>query len=230
MRNQWLITLLLLPNLGFAAGQIERIESEDGVVEFSNVKQKTTKKPVKTTLIYQYSESDDVVTFSNTKPKHIDEFIVLKYDCYACNPDSTINWHQVSLNLTSYANLVHKTAQDYHVDPALIRAIMHAESAFNPNALSHKGAEGLMQLMPATARELGVDNARDPAQNIMGGAKYLAQLLRDFKNDIQLAAAAYNAGPGAVRKYDGIPPYKETQVYVERVRILHQRYQKALNS
>lgn len=105
---------------------------------------------------------------------------------------------------------------------------MHAESAFNPNAVSHKGAQGLMQLMPGTAKELGVQDALIPSQNIAGGAKYIAQLLKRFNGNIQLATAAYNAGPGAVKKYNGVPPYIETEVYAERVGILHKRYQMAL--
>jgi soluble lytic murein transglycosylase-like protein len=110
----------------------------------------------------------------------------------------------------------------------LLRAIIHAESGFNPRALSYKGAQGLMQLMPATAFELGVGDAFDPAQNISGGARYLAILLHDYHGDVKLAAAAYNAGAGAVAKYGGVPPYAETEVYVKRVALLYQRYRKAL--
>ena len=222
------LTLLLLPSLGLAENGIERIKSEDGSVEFSNVSPTKKKKPVKTTIIYKYSESDDVVVFTNKRPENITEFEVLKYDCYACNPDSKIDWYRVRLNLTSYSDAVNQAAKKHGVDPALIRALMHAESAFNADALSHKGAQGLMQLMPATAKELGVEDASDPSQNIDGGTKYLAQLLKRFNGNIQLATAAYNAGPGAVKKYNGVPPYKETEVYVEHVGILHKRYQMAL--
>ena len=95
-------------------------------------------------------------------------------------------------------------------------------------ALSNKGAQGLMQLMPETAGDLGVNDAFDVAQNISGGAKYLAQLLKDFNGNMQLATAAYNAGEGAVQKYGGVPPYDETQVYVQRVQQLRDRYKKAL--
>lgn len=223
-----LLLLLVIPCLSFAQGGIERIESGDGTIEFSNVSPSNKKKPVKTTIIYKYSESGDGVTFTNTKPDHISEFEVLKYDCYACNPDSKIDWYRVRLNTASYSDAVTQAAKKHQVDAALIRALMHAESAFNPNALSHKGAQGLMQLMPGTADELGVDDAFDPAQNIQGGAKYLARLLKQFNGNIKLATAAYNAGPGAVKRYNGIPPYKETEVYVERVSILHKRYQMAL--
>ena len=105
-----------------------------------------------------------------------------------------------------------------------MRAIIHAESAFNPNALSRVGAQGLMQLMPATARRFGVGNAFDAAQNIRGGVQYLAFLLKRFNGDLSLAAAGYNAGEGAVDKYRGVPPYSETQRYVQRVGLLAQRY------
>ena len=98
-----------------------------------------------------------------------------------------------------------------------MRAIIHAESAYNPNALSRVGAQGLMQLMPATARRFGVGNAFDAGQNIRGGVQYLAWLLKRFNGDLTLAAAGYNAGEGAVDKYKGVPPYSETQRYVQRV-------------
>jgi soluble lytic murein transglycosylase-like protein len=91
--------------------------------------------------------------------------------------------------------------------------------------LSRKGAQGLMQLMPALASEYGVADAFNASENIRAGVAHLAQLLRDFNGDVRLVAAAYNAGPGAVRKYGGVPPYEETQVYVERVGVLHRRYQ-----
>jgi len=218
---------LILPSLSFADERIQRIERDDGVIEFSNVSQKSTKS-AKQTIIYKYSEPDDVTMFTNQKPKHTASFEVLKFDCYACNPDSTIDWYKVKLNLTAYSDPVRQAAKEYQVDPALLRALIHAESAFNAKALSHKGAQGLMQLMPNTATELGVKNALDPKQNILGGAQYIAQLLKQFKGNIQLATAAYNAGPNAVKKYNGIPPYKETEVYVKRVGILHQRYQEVL--
>ena len=113
---------------------------------------------------------------------------------------------------------------EYGVDEAFLRAIIHAESAFNPHALSLKGAQGLMQLMPATASDMGVLDAFDAEQNIRGGARYLGLLLQEFNGNERLAAAAYNAGPGAVQRYSGVPPYAETQVYVQRVGTLRKRY------
>ncbi len=112
--------------------------------------------------------------------------------------------------------LAAKAAESAGIDPALFESLVQAESAFNPRAVSKAGAQGLTQLMPGTARMLGVTDPFDPAQSLNGGARYLAQMMREFGSE-PLALAAYNAGPGAVRKYGGIPPFKETQNYVNKI-------------
>ena len=147
----------------------------------------------------------------------------------ACNLHSPIHWDSVRLDMTDYAEVIRSASMEFGVDEALVRAIIHAESAFNPHAMSLKGAQGLMQLMPATANDMGVMDAFDPAQNIRGGARYLALLVKNFNGDARLVAAAYNAGPSAVLHYKGVPPYAETQVYVVRVGELLQRYKNALH-
>ncbi|MCC7369075.1 MAG: lytic transglycosylase domain-containing protein [Chloroflexi bacterium] len=116
-----------------------------------------------------------------------------------------------------FGAMVDQAAQKYGVDPALIAAVMKTESNFNPDAVSRAGARGLMQLMPGTARGLGVTDPSDPLQAVMGGAKLLGQLLDKYKGNTELALAAYNAGSGAVDKFGGIPPYDETRKYVPLV-------------
>ncbi len=114
-------------------------------------------------------------------------------------------------------SLVGQNATTWQVDPSLVKAIIANESGFNANATSKVGAQGLMQLMPATAQSVGVRDSYDPAQNIAGGTRYLRGLLDRFNGDMRLAVAAYNAGPGAVEKYGDVPPYAETQNYVQNV-------------
>lgn len=129
----------------------------------------------------------------------------------------------VAINPSIEASIAQSAAQ-HNLDPALVKAVVQAESGFDPTAVSRTGAQGLMQLMPATGAQLGLTNPFDPYQNIAAGSKYLRQLMDSFNGNTSLAIAAYNAGPGAVQKYNGIPPYPETQQYVQRVLGLAEQY------
>jgi len=125
---------------------------------------------------------------------------------------------------TPFAAEIEAAAAKHGVDPALLKALIRQESNFNPNAVSPAGASGLTQLMPGTAASLGVTDPTDPAQAIEGGAKYLRQQLDRFGGDVEKALAAYNAGPGAVAKFGGVPPYAETQAYVKKVMAYAREY------
>ncbi|MBE2187952.1 MAG: lytic transglycosylase domain-containing protein [Candidatus Kapabacteria bacterium] len=124
---------------------------------------------------------------------------------------------RVKQRLNQFDDIISQASDKYNLDKTLIKSVITAESAGQVNAKSIAGAKGLMQLMDGTARDLGVTNSFDPEENIMGGARYLRQMLDKFNNDTNLALAAYNAGPGNVEKYNGIPPFKETENYVRKV-------------
>jgi soluble lytic murein transglycosylase-like protein len=123
----------------------------------------------------------------------------------------------------AFDELIHEAAIAFSVPPALVKAVIAAESAFNPRAVSRKGAQGLMQLMPQTAATLGVQDPMEPTQNVRGGTTYLRAMI-DRYGDLSRALAAYNAGPSAVDHYGGIPPYRETRAYVERVLTYYRSY------
>lgn len=185
---------------------------------------------------YSYVDANGVTNYSNSRPKGVGSIKVMTTEyaifsqpsCYACGLTSSYSFGSVKLNTAAFASEIKAAALAYGVEEAVVRAIIHAESAYRPHVQSNKGAQGLMQLIPATAKRFGVTDSFDPAQNINGGVQYLSWLLRRYKQDLTLAAAAYNAGEGAVDRYGGVPPYKETRLYVVRVGQLAERYRKVL--
>jgi soluble lytic murein transglycosylase-like protein len=179
--------------------------------------------------VYKWTDENGIVTFSNIAPPKDQDFKVLRFPCYAADPKfRSVRSEKVPLNTSAYRTEIRSAAQYNAVEESLIRAIIHAESAYQADAQSPKGAQGLMQLMPDTQAELNVNNPFDPEANINGGTRYLSRLLDEFDGDFELAAAAYNAGPNAVYRYGGVPPYDETREYVRRVKILYRRYGQAL--
>ena len=127
-----------------------------------------------------------------------------------------------------YHDIIIEAARRHKVDPAIVKAIIMAESSYNPKAVSKRGAMGLMQLMPITAKEMGVENIFDPEHNINGGVRYYKRLLKRYDGNVKLALAAYNAGSENVRKYRGVPPFKATRYYIRKVIKYYQQYKKEL--
>ncbi len=175
--------------------------------------------------IYQLRDANGTTVLTNKKGN----YATLKVEKKTYYPDSNIhsysNWGKseasvlpsYNKNKNAFDAYIRQAAQTHGISEGLIKAVMHTESGFNDSAQSPVGAQGLMQLMPATARRFNVSNAYDPQQNIFAGAKYLAWLLKRFNGNTHLALAGYNAGEGNVAKYGGIPPFRETQDYVKRV-------------
>lgn len=179
--------------------------------------------------IYKYV-NNGVVTYSEEKPRHV-TYERLQPNCllsYIGCEMAQSDWSHVKLNHDAYRDIVAQSAHTHAVDAALIRAVIHAESNFNHKAISKAGAEGLMQLMPATQQLLRVGNPFNARENIDAGTRLLKQLLVKYNYNVQHAAAAYNAGETAVEKYRGIPPYTETRNYVKRVVQLYSRYRSVI--
>lgn len=171
--------------------------------------------------VYEYSDQNGRVIFSDRKT-HEAKLVKVKYygrpaaKVSCVGDDSTM----MASRMSRYQPYIDKYAKEYNIDPDLVIAVIRTESCFDRKAVSRVGARGLMQLMPATAKHLGVTDSFDAEQNIKGGVKYLREMLDTFDQDQILALAAYNAGPGAVTKYNGIPPFKETQNYVKKITAL----------
>jgi soluble lytic murein transglycosylase len=167
--------------------------------------------------IYAFVDAQGVTHFTN-RPQHDKRYRPVRLkDDLVLRPKHRAPQSRV------YDPLIGDAAKNQGIPPALVKAVIAAESAFDSDAVSHKGAQGLMQLMPDTAQEMGVDDPFEPAQNLRGGASYLRSLI-DRYGDLGRALAAYNAGPSAVDRYNGIPPFPETQDYVDRVLTYYRRY------
>jgi len=175
--------------------------------------------------IYKYTDAKGLVHYTNIKPHGVRDYKTFTFPCYASDPKChDVDWEQVPLNTRLFEDEIRIASSRYSVDEALIRAIIHSESAFQVEALSPKGAQGLMQLMPEMQKELEVSDPYDPESNIEAGSYHLSKILEQFDGNVELTAAAYNAGIGAVNKFNGVPPYTETREYVRRVQILYRRY------
>jgi soluble lytic murein transglycosylase len=169
--------------------------------------------------IYKYTDERGVMHFSNMPNNS-------KYRPVGIGKKNSISFGSSfrSFNDHQYDHIIRMLCREHQMDFSLVKAVIKAESAFNPRAVSRKGAQGLMQLMPGTARDLCVDDPFDPYDNLQGGVRYLRQMLDTFNGNVTLAVAAYNAGPGAVQNSNTVPPYPETRMYVRRVLQYHREY------
>lgn len=166
--------------------------------------------------IYKYEDTDGVIHFTDAPTDR--RFRVFMRDIQKDRRLRTnFGFGRLARNPAEFDPIINSCASEFGVDRSLVKAVIHAESGYNPNALSSKGAAGLMQLMPGTAQGLKVADSFNPEDNIRGGVRYLRFLLDTFKGDVTLALAAYNAGMGKVAKYGGVPPYQETRNYVSKV-------------
>ncbi len=197
----------------------------------------------RTVTVYKYFDDEGVLHLSSTAPTSETEPNLVYSRSYKIQPPApstdyplltrvshteldTKKKYKASKKSKAYNKLIKKVAKKYQLPPALLHAMVKVESAYNPKAVSPKGAVGLMQLMPMTAKRFKVRNRYDPEQNLQAGAEYLTYLLKLFNKDLRLAVAAYNAGEGSVKKYGNkIPPYRETRAYVTKVLNLYEKYQ-----
>ncbi|NLD35264.1 MAG: lytic transglycosylase domain-containing protein [Desulfatiglans sp.] len=162
--------------------------------------------------IYKYKDKNGVMHFTNIRSD-------IRYTLYIKeareNPDAFI---------TKYDVIIEAASEKFSMEPSLVKAVIKAESGFDHTAVSSKGAQGLMQLMPGTAEDMEVDDPYNPEKNIFGGTKYLSKMMERYKNDVRLALAAYNAGPEKVDKYKDVPPFNETKAFIERVMKYYDQY------
>lgn len=173
--------------------------------------------------IYKYEDAEGVIHFTDAPTDH--RFKIFMRDIQKDKRLRTnFGFGKLSRNTAEYDAIISSCAKEFGVDKSLVKAVIHAESGYNPNAVSSKGATGLMQLMPGTAQHLKVTDSFNPTDNIRGGVRYLKFLLDTFKGNVTLALAAYNAGLSKVAKYGGVPPYDETRNYVSKVLSYQKNY------
>jgi len=174
--------------------------------------------------IYRYEDDEGVVHFTDAPTDK--RFKIFMRDIKKDRKlRTTFKLGSIARDPGEFDPIINQCALEFGVDKSLVKAVIHAESGYNPNAVSPKGASGLMQLMPKTAKDLKVANSFDPRDNIRGGVRYLRFLLDTFRGDESLALAAYNAGLSRVAQYNGVPPYQETRTYVDRVLNYRKSYQ-----
>ncbi|MEW5721935.1 MAG: transglycosylase SLT domain-containing protein [Thermodesulfobacteriota bacterium] len=169
--------------------------------------------------IYMFRDEKGVIHFTNAPADH-------RYRLFQIKARVSVGGGSSKIDPEMYRHFIQAAAMKYQLDPALIKAVIRVESAFNQNAVSWAGAQGLMQLMPGTASLMGVQNAFNPQENIFGGSGYLRRMLNRFNNDLDLALAAYNIGPERVAKDKKVPSVKETQAYVKQVKYYYTLYRK----
>ena len=187
--------------------------------------------PVVQADIYKYVDKHGRVTLTDRPTNTNSVRLVKTWKGWVEQPKTSFSSAEFHKNKQKFKPTVDLVAKKYNLPESLLHAVITAESAYNPTAISRAGAVGLMQLMPATAKRYGVKDRNNPYENIHGGSRYLRDLLNMFNNDLTLALAAYNAGEGAVKKYGNkIPPYAETRNYVKKVKAYYAQYSKTTSS
>lgn len=189
-------------------------DNKNSIESFENILQSTTKSSFGTLLLGPQAMNVNASILKNNPQSSLTNTL---NELNGANAAASYNVSGNTASKAQILSMVSKVSEKYGVDDKLVKALIKQESGFNPDATSKAGAMGLMQLMPATAKHLGVKDAYNPLQNVEGGVKYLKSMLDKYNGNIILALAAYNAGPGAVDKYSGVPPYQETQNYVKNI-------------